>query len=270
MRFARAVLVSLLLLLGIPIYAQEGPQAQAPPTAQGAIVLGQVFATLIGSTTVSDVTLTGTARHIAGSEDEMGTVTLQALATGESSVASMYASGNLSEVVSLSSAGMPVGNWSSPDGVSHPISQHNLWTDSSWFFPALTVSKLFSRLQSYSVTLVSQETKNGVSVRHLTTTGQFSNLPPDLTAQMQHLSQMELFVDLATLLPVALDFNIHPDNNMLLDIPVEIRFSDYRAVSGIQVPFHVEKYFNGSLNLDIQLQTATVNSGISANTFAIQ
>jgi len=54
---------------------------------------------------------------------------------------------------------------------------------------------------------------------------------------------------------------------MILDIPVEIRFSDYRPVSGAQIPFHVEKFLNNTLLLDLQFTNAQLNSGLSASLF---
>jgi len=45
---------------------------------------------------------------------------------------------------------------------------------------------------------------------------------------VQRLSQTDLYLDSTTLLPAAMTFNIHPDDNALLDIPIEIHFSEYR------------------------------------------
>ena len=87
---------------------------------------------------------------------------------------------------------------------------------------------------------------------------------------MQRLSQMDIFLDSSTLLPVALAFNQHPDKDAGLDIPAEIRFLDYRAVNGVQVPFHIQGYLNNSLILDIQLQAATLNSGLTASAITTQ
>jgi len=91
-----------------------------------------------------------------------------------------------------------------------------------------------------------------------------------MAAQLQHLSHMDIFLDSSTQLPVALAFNQHPDNDAGLDMPAEIRFSDYRAVNGVQVPFHIQRYLNNNLIFDIHLQTATLNSGLAAGAFAIQ
>ena len=83
----------------------------------------------------------------------------------------------------------------------------------------------------------------------------------------QHLSETDIFLDSTTSLPVAIAFNIHPDNNALLDIPAEIQFSDYRTVKGAQIPFHLQKFINNTLTLDLQFQSATTNSGLLATDF---
>jgi hypothetical protein len=79
------------------------------------------------------------------------------------------------------------------------------------------------------------------------------------------LSQTDLYLDPATFLPVIIAFNIHPDNNALTDIPIEIHFSDYRPVSGVLIPFHVQKFLNNGLYLDLQFQSAAINSGLVAS-----
>jgi hypothetical protein len=141
-------------------------------------------------------------------------------------------------------------------------------TDPGWF-PAFTVSSLLSAPNAV-FTYVGPETHDGQSVIHVIASQQFPTLSGDLASLMQHLTQTDIFLDPNTNLPVAFGFNTHPDNNALLDIPVEIRFSDYRSVSGAQIPFHVQKFLNNSLLLDLQFQTATLNSGLSATIFQVQ
>ena len=126
-----------------------------------------------------------------------------------------------------------------------------------------------------SLTYVGEETRNDLPVLHLIVSQQFPGMSSEAAATFQRLSQMDLFLDPSTHLPVALAFNIHPDNNLLLDIPVEIRFSDYRPASGNGtptslsasspvVPFHVQKFLNNSLSLDLQFQSAALNTGLTA------
>src|SRR5712691_5199620 len=256
------------VLFCLLLYSSVWAQQTATTSAQGVVLLQQSLNVLAGASSIADVTLTGTARRIAGSDDETGAVVLKALATGEARMDLSLPSGQRSEV-RTNSNNVPAGTWVGPDGKAHPLSQHNLMTDSSWFFPALTLVKMVSS-QNSSVSLIGPETRNGLPVVHLTVSQQFPKLPGEIAPLMKHLSQMEIFLDSSTQLPVALAFNQHPDKDAGLDIPAEVRFSDYRAVNGVQVPFHIQRYLNNSLIFDFQLETATLNSGLTASAFAVQ
>jgi hypothetical protein len=248
----------------LPCVAQQ----PAAPDIQAAAILQKSLGALAGGQSLSDVTLSGTARRVAGSDDDSGTVVLKALASGAGRMDLSLSSGQRSDIQNTSS-GTAAGAWSGPDRVSHSIPEHNLKTDSAWFFPPLTLAR-FSNAKTCTASYIGQETRNGLSVLHLTVWLQFPNLDPQGAAFSQRLSQTEIFLDPSTLLPAAITFNIHPDKNALLDIPVEIRFSDYRPANGVQVPFHVQKYINDSLTLDLQFQQVVLNSGLSATDFAIQ
>lgn len=255
-RFLLSFVLGVSLLL--PSFAQQ--TASSSPAVQ---YLQWALAALSGSTPTSDVTLSGSANYIAGSDDETGTATLKAI-VGASRIDLNLPSGTRSEVWNNLS-GSPVGTWSGPDAVSHPISFHNLLLiDPAWFFPIFPISRGLAT--GYTATYVGQETHNSVAVQHLSISQQPAD-SSDTAALLQHLSQMDLYLDSSTFLPIALAFNIHPDDNALLDIPVEIRFSDYRSVNGAQVPFHVQKFLNNGLILDLQFQTATLNTGLSASSF---
>jgi hypothetical protein len=257
------------LLLSFPNFGAV-QQASAPASSsspQAATLLTQSAAALTGNVVLSDVTLSGTARRIAGSDDETGTVTVKALATGAMRLDFSFPSGPRSEVRGNSN-GAPAGDWSGPDSVSHSIALHNLSTDWGWF-PAFTLSNLSSSANTV-LTYVGQETRDGHSVQHLNVKQQFPNLTGTGASLMQHLSQMDIYLDSTTSLPVSLAYNTHPDNDAGLDLPVEISFSDYRPVNGVQIPFHVQKYLNNTLYLDLQFQTTAVNSGLTASTFSVQ
>lgn len=129
-------------------------QQTATTATQASLLLQKAYTALSGGQTLSDVTLSGTARRIAGSDDETGTAILKALATGEARMDLTLPSGARSEVRAASTSGQ-AGNWSGPDGLSHSISNHNLMTDSSWFFPAFTLGRLLAS-GNYVVSYVGQ------------------------------------------------------------------------------------------------------------------
>jgi hypothetical protein len=257
---AAAIGVFVCFLLSISV---SGQQAASSPAL---LYLQRSLSQMVGNTSISDITLTGSVRRIAGSDDESGSATLKALSSGEARSDLSLSSGNLSEIYTSGSG--PAGVWSGTDGKSHAIPFHNLLSESAWFFPAFAVSHRLS--SAYVVTDVGPETHNGQQVEHISVSQNASSSSSAGGPTFQHLTQLDFYLDSTTFLPAAISFNTHADNNALLDIPVEIDFSDYRSVSGALIPFHVQKFLNNSLFLDFQIQNAAINSGLSASAFTIQ
>jgi hypothetical protein len=253
-----AVLVSLFFFNSTLIAGTQTTATSPQPTA----LLQQSLAALVGNTALSDITLSGSVRRIVGSDDETGTATLKAISSGAARFDLALPSGATSEV-RLWTANPPAGTWSGPDGLSHVISFHNLIAEPNWYLPVFPIQSTLSN-SAYVATYIGEETKNSQSVYHISFHQTLSNAAGD-TSFFQHLTHADLYMDSSTMLPAALDFNIHPDANAAIDIPVEIVYSGYQAVSGVRVPFHIQKFLNGSLYLDLQLMTATVNSGLSAS-----
>jgi len=86
----------------------------------------------------------------------------------------------------------------------------------------------------------------------------------------RRMTQIDLYLDPATFLPARIRFNIHPDNNALIDIPVSIEFSSYQSIGGAMVPIHVAKYVNNTLALDVMAQHVSLNTGLTLTEFAAQ
>jgi hypothetical protein len=260
MRFAR-LLLSFVLAASLLIPTAT-PQTTSPQAVQ---YLQRALAALNGSTSLNDATLSGTAHRIAGSDNETGVATLKAI-VGASRIDLNLSLGPRSEVVNTLAS--PAGKWSGHDGVAHPISYHNvLLTDPAWFFPAFPISRGLAT--GYVATYIGHETRNNQAVEHVTISQTSTVQSPSGAPTMAHLSQMDFFLDSTTFLPAAVTFNIHPDKDMGLDIPIEVRFSDYRSVNSAQVPFHVQKFLNNSLILDLQFQTVTLNTGLTASSFSL-
>lgn len=86
--------------------------------------------------------------------------------------------------------------------------------------------------------------------------------------QSQHVSQTDVYLDMSSSLPLAIGFNTHPDKNALINIPVEVDFSNYEKVNGVQLPFQIQKLVNGVVQYDITVQSANVNSGLAPANFS--
>lgn len=306
MHFSRLMrLLFISLLIPIPVFAQQSNSTDTATSSnsnnlEAVSLLQKSLATLVGQIQVTDVTLAGAARRIAGSDDENGTVTLMATVAGDSKLSLSLSSGDRTEIRNhagappagslppsipaavISQTTQPVGAWSGPDGIIHGMSAHNVLTDATWFFPAATLHRLVTA-PNYTLSFIGAETRAGQAVLHISVWQQLPQAVPSsagAAAQLgsseqpsrllQRLSQMEVYLDPGTLLPVALAFNAHPDNNALVDIPTEIQFSNYQQVNGVQVPFHVQRYLNNSLILDLELNNATLNSGLASTDFQLQ
>ncbi len=282
MRLYRPAIVGLALGAWLSSSAIAVGQQLSTQTAQASSILQGSFKALVGRSVISDVTISATARRISGPADETGTATLTAMAAGESKLSLNLPSGTFLETRTPvgnppsgapAGATVPAGTWSGPDGVTHSMAVHNIVTDATWFLPAFIIGRLTSST-NYVPSYIGPETHNGQQVVHLSVSQQFwlnvlGQAPIQAPPLFQHLSQMDLYLDPTTLLPLELDFEVHPDNNALADIPVEISFSSYGDVNGVQVPFHVQRYLNGSLALDLEFTSVAFGSGLNAASFAV-
>lgn len=258
MRFKTTVV---LVLWIVAIATLTVAQTSSVPTSdvRALSLASQALLALNHGLSISDVTLTGTATYTAGSDTKTGAATLKALGRSYSRVDLSLGAPVRSEVRSVSSH---MGALIDASGVSHRPPLHNCLTDAVWFFPAFTSLSAGSNIVfSY----VGQETKNGVPVWHLHS--YVSAQTPYDEATMKHLTAMDFYLDSGSLLPVAIAFNLHPDNNSTTDVPVEIRFSDYQLVSGFTVPLRIQKYLQNNLLLDFQISQVAVNTGLSSSTF---
>jgi hypothetical protein len=268
-RFALLALLAFPLLIPQLVQSVFGQQATSQTAASDpqAVALAAQALAALGTTQVNDATLSGTVTRTIGPDVETGTLTLKARASVQSRIDLNLQDGTLSEIRTTASDGSPVGSWIS-NGTAHPMAIHNCLTDAAWFFPRLSVLNIQALTPNSVLKYVGQEMKGGRSVQHLT----YFVQPPsgNLGDLAQHLTVEDIYLDSTSLLLVALTYNEHPDNNAVVDIPLELDFSDYRAVGGIQVPFRIQKTFNGSLLLDITVQSAALNSGLTNSDFTGQ
>jgi hypothetical protein len=251
------------------VKARPRAQAADAPTrdAQAVSLTQQAVSALIGSIAITDAKVQGTANYVAGSDQESGTATLLAHVGYEASVGLSLSGGQRSEIRNGSTA-PPQGKWSGTDATWHTTPLHSCWTDPTWFFPALTLQSALSDSQ-ISFAYVGQDTKAGVSVQHFQISRLVSGQTSTATSLIQRLSQVDFYLDSTTHLPVAIDFNAHPNTDAGVNQPVEIQFSGWQPVNGIEVPSRIQKLVQGSSALDLSALTVSVNIGLPQSDFAM-
>jgi hypothetical protein len=244
-----------------PTSAQAATQSQRDPRAVA--LASRSLAALTGKITLTDLTLQGSVAYRAGSDQQTGSVLVLARGNVASNLTLNLSGGPRNEM-----RNGPAGVWSGIDGVRYAMALHNCWPDADWFYPALSFQAL-STDPGLGLAYVGPETKNGLSVVHIRLFRVVPNQAPSVTTTIETLSTEDLYVDASSYVPLFLDFNLHPDADLSRNIPVEIAFSDYQRMGGIVVPAHVQKFFNGTLLLDLTLTSAAINSGLPASDFAL-
>jgi hypothetical protein len=119
------------------------------------------------------------------------------------------------------SAGYVQGEWVNPDGTTGMFAGQNMMTDAVWFFP------VFTSLAGNSndiLTYVGLESLDGHSVQHIRS--YITNSSSESSTVLQQLSTMDFYLDSSTLLPYAVAFNQHPDDNQVINIPIKVIYSN--------------------------------------------
>jgi hypothetical protein len=256
--------LSLILLLVSVASSQNPPQSDP----QAVAFASQAMTALTNGVAVTDVTLSGNATWIAGSDDETGSATLLEKGTGESRIDLNLSGGTRTEIRN-DSTGFPQGETIASGGTVQPWPQHNCWINASWFFPALSILAATSD-PSVILSYVGLESRGTGSVQHIRAYHYLPSKRQAATAITASLSAEDIYLDSSSLLPVAFSFNTHPDDDEATNILVEIDFFNYQPVNGVQVPMRVQKLISGGLALDITITGVVVNSGLSDDAFAIQ
>jgi hypothetical protein len=222
-------------------------------------VISSAFQTALRSLSrgiqIQDVTLTG---HINNDAGAYQTVVLEATTSGAARTSFSRDGVTHSEASSME---LGMGQRVTDDGKQQTIPPYNSFVENSWFCPAITLQRVSSR-SGYKFTYQGQESWNSRSVLRFTVV-QLPKAAGISSKELARISRFDLLLDPATMAPVALQFNVHPDTTSSVDIPTEIRYGDFRDANGVLTPFRIQKFENGSLSKDMTIDTAKFNTGVS-------
>jgi hypothetical protein len=238
----------------VPYVLLLGASAQAPSSlrdTQSTAKISQARAAFSQSQVVS-VQLEGTVVAHFG-VDERGTISLQADGSGGYRMDLRLPSGNRAESRSVSTDALSC-SAQGKDGVTHEAAVHNCLIALPWFLPDAGLGAVNDDpLVAYESR---SEIVDGVAADLVHIHMVKSGISKHGALMLDKLSSSDLLLDPASALPVRLRYNSHPDSDANLDLPTEIRYSDYHLVNGVQIPFRIEKYLNHSLILEITVQSA--------------
>ena len=246
-------------LFTVPIVAAQ-TQGASPQGANARAAPSQLSAAFSGGKVVQQVQLSGDAKWYAGSTQDSGTANLIASADGSSQMQlALGALGQKTET-QTGSGSSAICQWAGADGVAHAISADNCWKPVLWFLPALSLQPSLLPSNLGIVDLGTSTVGSSTNVyRHLQSQLVFSGLPDMMTNDIMKQSTTDLGLDPETLLPAVLAYSVRPDNGAPVTITIEVHYSDYRVVNGVQIPFLIQRYVNGSLQLEVSISSAEIN-----------
>jgi hypothetical protein len=217
----------------------------------------QAEAAVSGGKSFSVVNLTATAEWTAGSLHELGTAQLTANADGSTSVQLDLGKASRKEAQTKID-GSRTCSWADGTGISHVIRGSNCFIAIPWYAPNLftqATSGLPASLRTTDHGIVSRQ---NVTLHQISYFLQPNGVESSSSNSITTLSTVDVFYDPKTLLPASLEYSIHSDNDDSKNIPVSVVFSNYQAVSGVMLPFRIEKSVNHTLQLKLDVSNASV------------
>jgi hypothetical protein len=222
-------------------------------------LLAELSSAFSGGNLVHQVQLTANASWHLGNAEDTGTASLSAATSGASQLTLSLSTGSRTETASGQGTNLACA-WASGDGISHDADLTNCWRPVLWFLPALSLQP--SLLPSY---LGASDMGSGTvgfgaeTYRHLQSAFVFPDLSSGLTAVVMQRSVADIGLDPKSFLPTVLTFSIRPDNGAPSPIAVEIHYANYQLINGVKIPFTIQRYINGSLQLEITVTSAQVS-----------
>jgi hypothetical protein len=144
--------------------------------------------------------------------------------------------------------------------------EESLSAQSSLFpLPWLAAKAVEGDLQVESL---GSETVGNVACQHLRLSRAWQS-DKNLRAYTE-FTKTDLWLNSITGLPVKVAFQRRKGWGAVPPIPISIEYSDYRLVEGIQYPFHIKQYVNGTPWADIHVQGVQFNTGVTASEFSNQ
>jgi hypothetical protein len=252
--FTCFLFVPCLLCLSSISHAQTTSVQQANASAILNLI-GNVFS---AGKPINQIQLTGSATWHAGSLEDSGTATLTASSTGAAQMQlSLAKKGSWTESQSDIGPAM-ICQWAGNDGTAHTGDAMNCLKPTVWFVPTISLQRT-AIPTGVGIADLGMGIVGSGTYRHLQSQAVLSSLPSKLLSPSVEASTTDVGFDPNTFLPSVLHYQVHPDSGAQVNIPIEIHYSDYQKVDGAELPFLIQRYVNGSLQLEIHVSSAHIS-----------
>lgn len=214
----------------------------------------------MGGTMTRSISLSGNAKYVAGSTDDQGSFNAQCVVDGSSQLELQIPSFTHIETRTTNN-GAHSGTWTDGSGKVHALAGHNAMTPAAWFCPSILVSTVLSN-SALDVEYKGNELRDGHPVNHLVVAERPLDSTP-VQAWMSRLTRSDLYLDAVTHRLIAVDFDMHPDRDATINMPVEVLFKDYANSGGVWAPTTIEKYVDSTLQLTLHVDSSEPSSQLA-------
>lgn len=210
----------------------------------------------------SDSSAAGTIIITAGSDIQQGNIVISSKGTAQSLEQITAPSGTSTTVYSNGFA-----NDSSPKPAKTLLSAELSASSQSALFPLPLLSGILASPDS-AYQYFGIENVSGVDCQHIRVWKTFSSQPD--FAYLAPYTIRDVWIDAATNLPLKMTYSLRDGSGAAPTTAVEISYSKFQAVNGIQYPFQIAKSVNGTPWASIIISTVSINTGIPDSAFSIQ
>jgi len=270
MRCARfGLLPCLLVLLCIPLRAQQAPVSSAPVAADPEAVnlLQASLLALMGGTTSlpSTIVASGTVTPVWDNSAVPSAVTIYVQGTAKIRWEENLPGGTTAFVLNGPNAQSQIAS------TTTTLRPYEVAAKGIENFPILLLSRWLSsgnvQLRLVGAEIIAGQTVNHVSVLDFSQ----RTSPRNPWHHDGSRGQYEMYLDPTTSLPVRLHYFQDTSDDVLFSLlPVDIVYSNYQATGGLVMPFTLARYVKSTGTSVIQLQSIQHNAVINDQLFQVQ
>jgi len=123
---------------------------------------------------------------------------------------------------------------------------------------------------SIAVSFVGEETVDGKSVYHVRVEKVYPQQPAEQGRLLSKLTGTDLYIEEGTFLPVMRVQELPSLIDAKNSLSIEFRYSDYRQIQGVMIPYKIGVYVNNQESAEIRFTSLVLNSGVNPLEFEVQ
>ncbi len=257
--FPRCQSVVLWICFGLTAATSATSQTASSPLSSS-VLLSQAVSAFSNGQAIHTIRITGNATWYSGQQEDAGSVVLTASDNGPAGLQlELQALGQKTE--SQSSVGSSAKcSWTGSDAVSHQVHASSCCMPLIWFLPAFSLQPAYLANNVNLTDFGNGSVGNATGTyRHLRLQLSTTDASDPITEDVSNQAAADLGLNPQTMLPAVLVYAMQPDNGAPISIPVQVVYSDYQLVSGINIPFVIQRYVNGQLQLAIHVNSISAN-----------